>query len=326
MRQLRHNLGTIIGLFISGLALAYIVRQFDVGDITTTLRNVDVLPLVPVPFFILGSFAIRAQRWRLLVKHDPPIRYWPSLSALMIGYLFNNVLPARAGDFGRALELGRTEQMSRTKVFATLITERVLDLLATLGILALVLLSYPALPGWLKTAGVTVAAAVLAVLLVLVLSHTIGRVWMLDILRFFTTYLPVSLRERPLKMANSALDGIEGMFRPLHAASFLVLTVVIWSLEVGIVYLTAASIGLQIPLGNALFVLLFLAIGSMVPASPGFVGTYEYFGVSALALVGITGSPALAFIVLLHLITLVGSTLIGGLFYVLRPKESRNAA
>lgn len=325
MQRLRHNLGTIIGLVVSGVALFYIARQFDFGELVATLRTVDPVMLLPVPFFILGSFALRAQRWRLLVKHEPPIRYRTSFSALMIGYLFNNVLPARAGDFARALELGRTEQMSRTKVFATLVTERVLDLIATLAILALVLLSYPALPAWLKTAGITVAAVVVTVQVTLVLAHTIGRGWILKILGFFASYLPVSLRERPVAMASSALDGIEGMFRPLHAASFLVLTAIIWSLEVGIVYWTAASIGLQVPFGNALFVLLFLAIGSMVPASPGFVGTYEYFGITALALVGISGSTALAFIILLHMITLFGSSLIGGLFYIFRPKEIRYA-
>lgn len=324
MQRLRHNLGTVIGLAISALALVYVAHQFDLGDIVATLKTIDPLILLPVPFLILGSFAIRAQRWRLLVKHEPAIRYWPSLSALMIGYLFNNVLPARAGDFARALELGRTEQMSRTKVFATLVTERVLDLTATLAILAAVLLTYPALPSWLQAAGITVAIAVVGVLIALVLAHTTGRGWMLDLLRYCTRFLPEGLRDRPVTMANSALEGIEGMFRPAHAASFLGLTVVIWSLEVGIVYLTAASIGLNVPLGNALFVLLFLAIGTMVPASPGFVGTYEYFGVSALALIGITGAPALAFIVLLHLITLFGSSLIGGLFYLLRPRDIPN--
>jgi hypothetical protein len=121
-------------------------------------------------------------------------------------------------------------------------------------------------------------------------------------------------------MAISALDGIAGMFRPMRAVGFLALTALIWIIEVSIVYLVAVSLEVSLPIGNSLFVLLVLAIGSMVPSSPGFVGTYEFFGVSALALVGIQGGLALAFIVLLHLITLFGSTLIGVICLLFRPR------
>jgi uncharacterized protein (TIRG00374 family) len=319
MQRLGHSLGTIIGLAISCLALLYLARQFNLADLLATFRAIDLLTLAPVSLLIITSFIIRAQRWRLLVKHEPRVRYWPSLSALMIGYLFNNVLPARAGDIARALELGRTERMSRTKVLATLVSERTLDLVATLSILSVVLISYPALPSWLQAAGASVAAVALALLATLVLAHTTGRRWIPRLLAYLTRPLPRTAQDKIAQMALSALDGIAGMFRPGHATLFVLLTVLIWGIEVGIVHLTAASIGLNVPLGNALFVLLFLAVGSMVPASPGFVGTYEFFGVSALALISITGSTALAFVVLLHVITLFGSSAIGAGFYAFRP-------
>ncbi len=321
MQRLRHGLATVLGLAVSGIALVYLAYQFDLAELAATLRNVDTLVLAPVPVLIVLSFVIRAQRWRLLVKHEPPIGYLPSLTALMIGYLFNNVLPARAGDFARALELGRSERMSRTKVFATLVTERTLDLVVVLAILAAVLLFYPALPGWLQAAGVSVALLALAAMSMLVLAHTTGRRWIPAIVAFFTRPLPSGLRQRIGGMALSALDGIAGMFRPVHATLFFFMTAIIWCVEVGIVYLTAQSIGLDVPLGNSLFVLLFLSVGSMVPSSPGFVGTYEFFGVSALALIDITGAPALAFIVLLHVITLFGSSVIGAGFYLFRSRN-----
>jgi glycosyltransferase 2 family protein len=320
MQRLKHSFITFVGLAISCLALFYLAQQFDISELLNTFQSIDLFLLAPILPLIVASFAIRAQRWRLLVQHKPPIRYWPSLSALMIGYLFNNILPARAGDIARALELGRTERMSRTKVLATLVSERTLDLVATLSILAVVLLSYPALPPWLQMAGFTVAGVALASLTMLVLAHTTGRRWIPGLLVFFTSPLPQALREKIGQMAMSALEGIAGMFRPGHAAAFLILTALIWSIEVFIVYLSAASIGLDLPLGNALFVLLFLAVGSMVPSAPGFVGTYEFFGVSALALISITGTSALAFVVLLHVITLSGSSAIGIVFYLLRPR------
>jgi uncharacterized membrane protein YbhN (UPF0104 family) len=131
--------------------------------------------------------------------------------------------------------------------------------------------------------------------------------------------LPARLRTRADGIAMSGLDGIAGVFRPRRAFGFLMLTVVIWAIEVLIVFITARAVGLDLALGNALFVLLAIAVGTMVPSSPGFVGTYEFFGVAALGLIGITGSAALACILLQHLVTLVGSSLIGLICLALRP-------
>lgn len=320
MKFVSHHLLAGLGLLISAVALFWLARQFNLAELASSLSLLDPMPLVPVPLLIVVSFCLRTQRWRLLVEHQPPIRYWSSFSALMIGYLFNNLLPARAGDVARALELGRTEQISRTKVFATLVTERAVDLVATLAVTGLVLLSYPALPSWLRNSGSAVALLAGCLVAVLLLMHTTGRHWLPSLVRLFAGKLPRAVGDKIGQMAISALDGIAGMFRPMRAVGFLVLTALIWIIEVSIVYLVATSFSLALPLGNALFVLLVLAIGSMVPSSPGFVGTYEFFGISALAMVGIQGGPALAFIVLLHLATLLGSTLIGVACLWVRPR------
>ena len=112
------------------------------------------------------------------------------------------------------------------------------------------------------------------------------------------------------------------MFRPSHALGFLLLTGFIWTVEIVMVHIVATSVGLPLALENALLVLLVLAIGSMVPSSPGQFGTYELVGLAALALVAIQGPLALAFIVLLHLLTLMGSTLIGIACLLVRVRSS----
>jgi uncharacterized protein (TIRG00374 family) len=321
VKLIRRHLPTVLGLLISAAALFWLAQQFNFAELTDALQQVDVLILAPVPVLILMSFAMRAQRWRLLVDHQPQIRFWPSFSALMIGYLLNNILPARAGDVARALELGRSEKMSRTKVFATLVTERTVDLVTTLTLLAAVLLSYPALPEWIKKAGILIALLSIATVSLLILAHTTGRRWIPPLVAIFAQCLPEAVRTKLDHMVMSALEGIAGMFRPSHAVGFLLLTGLIWTIEVVMVYIVATSVGLQLALGNALLVLLVLAMGSMVPSSPGQVGTYEFVGLAALALVALQGPLALAFIVLLHLLTLVGSTIIGVVCFLVRERS-----
>lgn len=321
MKLIRRHLAAVLGLLISASALFWLAQQFDIAELADALNQVDLSMLVPVPALIFLSFAMRAQRWCLLVEHQPPIRFWQSFSALMIGYLLNNLLPARAGDVARALELGRSEKMSRTKVFATLVTERTVDLVTTLTLLAAVLLSYPALPEWIKKGGVVIALLAVCAMSLLVLAHTTGRHWIPPLVGMLAQWLPEAVRTKLDQMVMSALEGIAGMFRPSHAVGFLLLTGLVWTIEVVMVYMVAASVGLPLALGNALLVLLVLAMGSMVPSSPGQVGTYEFVGLAALALVALQGPLALAFIVLLHLLTLVGSTTIGVMCLLVRERS-----
>ncbi len=325
LSSIRHHLFSIVGMGISVAALAWLARQISVAELTDALLRAKLWLLAPVPLLALLSFALRAQRWRLLVRHTPPIRYWQSFRALMIGYLLNNLLPARAGDLARALELGRTEKMSRTKVLATLVTERTVDLTATLLLLSLVLLSYPQLPAWLKQSGTIIALVTAVALGILAAAHWFGPRFVSILCSQLTRWLPASLGNRVETMAHSALDGIAGMFRPKQAAGFILLTAIVWTIEVAIVYLVADAAGVPLAVGNSLFVLLLIAIGTMVPSSPGFVGTYEFFGISALSIIGINGSSALAAILLLHVTTLFGSSVIGAICFALRPSAASSS-
>lgn len=300
------------------VALFWLGTQFNISGLLNTFKSTDLQVLLIIPFLIALSFFLRAERWRILVLHSPPVRYWSSFSALMIGYLLNNILPARAGDIARAIELGKTEKISRTKVFATLVTERAVDLIITLILLALVMISYPKLPQWLKESGVVVSIISFMACSILALFHTKGRKWIPLMIKRFGHYLPASLDHKISTMLISALEGVETIFNKRRAASFLFLTALIWITEVFIVYLVAASINFPLAIGNALFVLLILAVGLMIPSSPGFVGTYEFFGVTALGLIGSQGEIALSLVVLLHVVSLIGSTFLGVICLLLR--------
>ncbi len=321
IKPLRQHALTFAGLAVSLAAIGWLLSRFDLAAVGSTLARTDPWILAPLPLILIASFALRAQRWRLVVEHEPPVRWWPGFRALMIGYLLNNVLPARAGDVARALELGRTEQMSRTKVFATLIVERTADLAFMLALLSMVLLAYPAIPAWLKQAGLVVSVITVIAIVALTAAHTLGeRILPWLHLRVFR-HLPAHAATRLHSVLSSALAGIAGGFRAGHFVGFLALTVVIWALEVALVWLIAHAIGLDLAPGNALFVLLLIAIGTMVPASPGFVGTYEFFGVAAMGILQVHGPEALAFIVLLHMATLLGSSTIGMLCFLMRPRS-----
>ena len=140
----------------------------------------------------------------------------------------------------------------------------------------------------------------------------------------FGHLIPVAANQRINNMLLASIEGIETIFNRKCAFGFLMLTGLIWLVEVLIVYFTATSLNLPLAFGNALFVLLILSIGLMIPSSPGFIGTYEFFGITALSLIGFQGELSLSFVLLLHIITLLSSTSIGIICLLTRKSKQRS--
>ena len=83
MNFVRRYLMTLLGIGISVVAIFWLAGRFDLAEVAATLRSADPLLMAPTPLLIVASFVLRAQRWRLVVEHKPPVRYWPSFRALM---------------------------------------------------------------------------------------------------------------------------------------------------------------------------------------------------------------------------------------------------
>ena len=304
-----------IGVAVSVAMLVWLSETYDLRDLMEPLQTANYVYLLPIPCLVILNFGIRAFRWQSLFLGGGPRSMMKVFRAMMIGYLFNNLMPARAGDLIRVYQLSRYEGLSKSKTVATLVSERTGDLLVLIGLLSGVLLSYPALPLWLKRAGIGVAAVSLGIVSALVLLKFFGNRVILIVARI-AGRVSGPPEGRIEIMGQNFLSGLAGLFNPRAGALFLVLTGMIWSVEVATTYLVGAAFNLSMPLGNVLFVLIAIAVGTLVPSSPGYVGTFEFFGVSALAIVGVGGGEALSFVVTLHAIAILGSSILGALCLV----------
>ena len=297
------------GIAISLAALIWVLHTVDLGQVGRALQAASLVWLAPVAVLLPAGFMLRAARWGTLFGRAGKPRWRNLFLATTIGYLGNNILPARAGEFIRAYVLGQRERMAKSAVLATVIVERVVDLLVVLFLLAVTLLVYP-LPDWLERAGavagvVSVAALAFVVCLGLWGYRLVG--WILRWLRF----LPGSWLSKLEAVGSGFLAGVSGSGSWQQMVSFLAYTGVIWFLEVLIVWLVAQALSLPISMGGCLCVMLAVGLGTMIPSSPGYVGTYEFFAAGALAVLGITGGEALAFVFVLHGITFAGSSILG---------------
>jgi uncharacterized protein (TIRG00374 family) len=277
------------------------------------MRQADYLYVIPSAAAVILSLFIRALRWKLLLGPIKAIPIKSLFAATMIGAMGNNVLPARLGEVVRADAIGRKENMSRSASFATIVVERMMDLFTVLMFLGVVISSVPSKE--IKTGGYTmllVSLAALAFLLFLRAKTSSA----LKVLRFFSRPLPEKLRARIENMTMSFVEGLGILTKGRHMPAIVLLSVLIWlSLTSSVVFMFMAF-GLDLPLHAAVVVLVTTAFGVMIPAAPGFVGTYHVSCQLGLAIYGVDRASALGYSIVLHATQWVPVTALGLAFFV----------
>ena len=129
------------GLGISLICLYLVFRNIEVDKVFETMRSVNYLYLGELAIILqLSTIWLRAERWKyLLALPIKKLTFKHLLPATMIGFMANNILPARAGEFVRAYVIGKKERISSTASFATIIIERVCDMITMLSFLFLLI-------------------------------------------------------------------------------------------------------------------------------------------------------------------------------------------
>jgi hypothetical protein len=315
--QRRTIIGRLIAIIISIAALVWIALSFDLENLWEALREANYWLLIPVSLLILISFVSRATRWSKLFEASSEPRWQSLFRSLMVGYLANNVLPARTGDLVRAYALRRDAGIAGSTAFATVVVERVVDLVVTLILLGGAMLFFP-LPGWSGGVGLILGLISLCAVGFLIVLNIKG-VNLIQRITGCLRFLPPNLVRRANTIGEGFVKGVESLQEYRRVVEFLIMTGFIWLIEIGITFIMARAFNLPLGFGEALFVILIIAIGIVVPAAPGAIGTYEFFGVTALDLLGVSSGGALGFLLALHAVTFVGSSLIGAICLSLQP-------
>ena len=318
------RLRTVVALVGVPIGLGFLwlsVRNADLDAVWDSLREADALLVA----LAIGAFAVvyafQSGRWRRIAA-TPQIRLARFYEMTVSGIAVNNVLPGRIGDFLRARWLGLDARMPAGKAFGTVILDRAFDLVVLVGLLV-VGIAAVASSEWL----VELAVAGIVVLL--------GFAGVLLFSRKYIERRDRERRERGL-VRRLVRDTVERLAEPLgrrHLLVWLGLSLAAWATWAVAALLIARSLDVELSPTEALFVTAVLNLGSAVPSSPGYVGTYEWLGVASLGLLGIDNEPALAFTILLHAAWYVPTTLFGavalgtrGVVQLRRAREQRAAS
>jgi uncharacterized protein (TIRG00374 family) len=299
----------MIGIGLSGIFLYLALRKVDLLAVRAALANAKLVWVIPMIAISLINFWLRAIRWASMFPAFARPRAAQAFNALMIGGLANNVVAGRVGDVARAGLIGQiVPQIGTGGALATIVLERVMDGLVLVALLGVALLAGP-LPAWVVRTGFVGAllfSGVLLLLFVLALRNKTG-VHSIVSDELQRTRAGIVLR----RLFSRFVGGLAPLKNAAQFVGLLSLTVVVWLLDISLMFVGFRVLGLALPFLAAIVGVVLLALGMMVPGAPGFIGTYQFFVVTALGLYSVSGSQALAMALFLNVFVFALSTALG---------------
>jgi len=301
-----------LGLAGTALFLGLFFARTDLGELWDALRAADYRWAVPAVALWFVSAWFRSLRWGLLLRHLARMSASALYPVLVIGYMANNLLPARLGEVVRAYIMGQRYGLSKMAVLGTIAVERLLDAVVLL-VLMTAAAAFVGLEGHLRALSLAAAGLVLggAAFLLWAASHR-GAVE--RALGFLLRPLPPRLATRLQGAVDAFLEGAGALRSPMVLAGVALCGLIAWLLEACMYYL----VGVAFDLGEGFAVYLVLAgaanLAITVPSTSGGVGPFEWASREVLVAVGVASGVASAYALALHGLLLLPVIVVGLLF------------
>lgn len=317
-RSLRGAVRALLGTAVSAVAIVLVVRSVDLPAALDVLVRATPAWVLAAFGFIALDVVLRAARWRRLLDPIRAIAFGPILGYMLVGYLANNVLPARLGELVRSHYLGDREGISRTTTLGTVIVERVVDTAVVVAIAAAAVVV-------LNVRGVVTSAVAAGAAIAVLLGVGLAIGVVADRLPGARSIASLVDRwPRAGQLATKLRDGLAVGARPRTLAETLALSVAAWGATLLAFTAAGQAVGLELRLGEAALLSSGVALASAIPAGPGYLGTYELAAVTIAAAIRLPVEPVFAIALIVHVAILV-LTSAGGLIALARLGWRRTA-
>ncbi len=302
--------------------LAWFLRGANLGDVWTHVRSARVSLLLLALVFVAATFWFRTWRWQQLLAPIGPTRFRIVFRAGVIGFAALTILPARVGDILRPYLVARQEGLTFTSTFATIIMERVLDLIAVLALMSLYVWGFADTSGWnpkLRTsievsAAVGGAAAAFLLVIMWVLASHPERVETL--VHLTDRVLPRRVALRLGSLARTFSAGFAVAREPRGFLMALFWSFPLWVVIAAETWAVTRAFGIDLPFTGT-FLLQLLLVGGVAVPTPGGVGSYhEAYRIGVTAFFGAPNDLAVAAAIVVHAISFLPVLLVGIVFMV----------
>ena len=306
----------LMGSGISIFFLVLLFRQIDVGKLLEDFRSMDWRYLTAAVALTVVSYWLRPVRWHYLVLPLKRAGFGNLTAATMIGYMANNLLPARLGEFIRAYLLAREERLETSAVFATLVMDRLWDVFSVLLIMVATFFMVKLPPGMesmqhgLVMGSVGFFAGI--ILFFIMLKRLTART--LHLVGIIMKPFPRTWSEKLIPMLGSFIGGFRFSASPGYWLALILSSAAIWVTATWPIDLMLKAFGIHLPFTASMLVMVFLVFAVMVPASPGSVGTYDAACMYGLMAFNVPKQKALSIALASHAVSVLPTIVLGFFF------------
>jgi uncharacterized protein (TIRG00374 family) len=292
-----------LGVAVSAIFLFFALRGLKLDDFWSAVKSAQYWWLLPGLAVYFIAVWVRAWRWHYLLKPIKSVSVRRMFPITCIGYMGNNIYPARAGEVLRAVILKRKEGVSISASLATIIVERIFDAVVMLGF---VFLNLPELArvasadsgfvGNIQQFALIGTGLFIGALVIFILAAMFPRVTIRVGQWFIDHLLPGGVREKATGIMHKFLDGLASLRSPVNVLMVFLTSALIWILET---------------------VKYWFVMATTIPAAPGYIGTWEAVTKAVLVAYKVPGAEALGYAVVLHVALWLPITLLGA-YYMAR--------
>lgn len=310
-----------VGVVISAVLLYFALRGLRLGEVWNVVKEAKLIWLIPgVAVYFLGVW-VRAWRWHYLLRPIKKISTASMFPVVTIGYMGNNIYPARAGEVLRAVVLKKHENVPVSASLATIIVERIFD---GVVMLAFVFLNLPELARLTHDSGFLGNIQQLALwgsglffgaLLIFLAAAMFPQITERIAFKVIDTVVPAKFRD-PLKgFTNRFLSGIISLRSPWNILMIFFTSVVIWLFETGKYWFLMHAFPFQVSFFALMLMNGLVNLATTIPSAPGYIGTFDLPGIALLTAYGVSKEIASGYTLLLHAALWLPITLLGAYFF-----------
>jgi uncharacterized protein (TIRG00374 family) len=320
-------LGVVISVIFVWLAL----RGLKLSNVWEAIQHANYLWIIPGVMVYFVAVWARTWRWHYLLRPLKRIPLGRLFPVVVIGYMGNNVYPARAGEVIRAYVLKRKEDVSVSASLATIIVERIFDGIVMLIFVLVALPLAPVLPDWLRRVVVLGSVAFFGALIVFLALASAPKRFAAVYNWMVARFIPARLRPGVVSILDRFIEGLACLRSPLDLLMIFATSLVIWLTEtVKYWFVMHAFPGHGFPVSFFALMLMngVVNLATTIPSAPGYVGTFDTPGIEILKVFGVDAETAAGYTLVLHAALWLPITLLGAWYLTregLRWRDFRQA-
>ena len=311
-----------VGLIISIVFLYFALNGLQLGDVWNTLAGAQYIWLIPGVLMYFLAVWVRSWRWHYLLRPLKKIPTKTMFPIVAIGYMGNNIYPARAGEVLRAIVLKRREGVSISSSLATIIVERVFDGVVMLAFIFLnlnelaKLTSDSGVIGNIQQIAIWGAAAFISALIIFLLAAMFPEISERVSIKIINTIFPIKIRERSINLVIKFLSGLESLRSPIDALMVFFTSAIIWLLETGKYWFVMHAFPFEVSFFALMLMNGIVNLATTLPSAPGYVGTFDAPGIALLKAYNVPGEIAAGYTLVLHVALWLPITALGAYYFV----------